>query len=290
MKLLIINKKAISLLAVFLLLFTFCIVNIIMGDQEQAQASIPYNETVRLPVLMYHSVCNRNDIKSEYILPVQTFREDMQYLKENGYTSIFASELINYVYNEGNLPAKPVMITFDDGYLNNLTNVLPVLEEYNMKAVISVVGLFTEKFSSTNDRNELYSHLTWEDIIALKNSGLVEIGNHTYDMHNLSPRKGCLRLKNETKDAYINVLKEDVGRLQTLLGEKVGLTPTVFAYPYGAISEDSVDVLHDLGFKTLLTCYEKMNYITKDPECLDCIYRYNRKSGISTKAFMNKIE
>ena len=82
---------------------------------------------------------------------------------------------------------------------------------------------------------------------------------------------------------------DDIGRLQGLLEDKSNIKPEIFAYPYGLISDESVEILQDIGFKALLTCYEKPNFITRDPECLMSINRYNRSSEITTEEFMNKL-
>ncbi|MGN0674159.1 MAG: polysaccharide deacetylase family protein, partial [Oscillospiraceae bacterium] len=61
-------------------------------------------------------------------------------------------------------------------------------------------------------------------------------------------------------------------------------------YPFGLISDESVDIFREMGFKALLSCYEKPNYISRsDPDCLLCINRYNRPSGISTEEYMKKL-
>ena len=241
-----------------------------------------------VPILMYHSVCNNRRVHSEYRITPETLESDLVYLKEHGYTSIFVGDLVAYVYEGYALPDKPLIITLDDGYLNNYTEVLPLLEKYNMKATISVVGEFCQTFSDTPDRNPLYAYLTWEDIRTLDDSGRVEIGNHTYAMHELGTRRGCMKIESESEEKYDKVLTEDLSRLQDALTQYSGLTPIVFTYPYGFISEESIPVIKKLGFLAALTCYERINYITGDPEQLYRLGRFNRPAGITTEAFMQK--
>ena len=73
--------------------------------------------------------------------------QDFQYLKEQGYTAVLPDDLIAYANGEGQLPPKPILITFDDGYYNNYSYAFPLLKKYDMKAVISIVGNFTEQYS-----------------------------------------------------------------------------------------------------------------------------------------------
>lgn len=242
-----------------------------------------------VPILMYHSVCDNKKVTSDYRVTPQMFESDLEYLSKNGYTSILVSDLIAHVHDGALLPKKPVIITLDDGYLNNLTNVFPLLEKYDMCAVISVVGEFTEKFSSVEDRNPLYAYLTWEDIKFLGASDRVEIGNHTYAMHELGERRGCAKISGESVEKYDKALTDDFTRMQNALSEKSGITSVVFTYPYGFVSDESLPVIKKLGFLAALTCYEHINYINGTPEQLYKLGRFNRAPDISTEEFMKKI-
>ena len=242
-----------------------------------------------LPIIMYHSVLRDSSRAGQYIVTPQTVESDLKYLKEHGYTAITAAELAQTVIKGEQLPEKPVMITLDDGYLNNLTYVLPLLEKYDMKAVVSVVGSYCECFSQNDDHNPAYAYLSWEDIDKLTAGGRVEIGNHTYDMHKRKERKGTKRMRGEDEAEYYAKLVCDIGRTQSLLEENCGILPTTFAYPYGYISRESVPILQEMGFTALLTCTEKVNEISGDPAVLTSLGRFNRPSGISTEKFMRKI-
>lgn len=240
-----------------------------------------------VPIIMYHSV-KKSNISGDYIVSVETLENDMKYLDENGYTAVFVSELADYVYDNIPLPEKPVVITFDDGQLNNMEYVLPLLKKYNMKAVFSVVGAYTERYSENPDRSLAYAYLTWEDIAALAQSGYVEIGNHSYDLHNLGARRGCLIKQCESCDDYSAVMHGDIEKLQNELTEKSGVTPVTFTYPFGLICAESLLLIKEMGFKAALSCFEKPNYITKNPDCLFGLNRYNRTNWISTEEFMEK--
>ena len=77
-----------------------------------------------VPIIMYHSVCDNKRVNSDYRISGDLFESDMKYLQKNGYTAIFVGDLVGYVYEGMPLPEKPVIITLDDGYLNNFTEVL----------------------------------------------------------------------------------------------------------------------------------------------------------------------
>ncbi len=286
----IIIKKRVALLCALLLALTlaggicFAAAGVVTTQEE-----LPPQEGVRLPVLMYHSVLKNTSSAGKYVISPDTFESDLKYLKEHGYTSVLSGEVIDYVKNGGTLPEKSVMLTLDDGYLNNLTYVVPLLEQYDMKAVISVVGSYAERFSA--DHNPNYSYFSFDDITECINSGRIEIGNHTYDMHKQGERRGSMKKRGESDAAYEKALSEDLQKTQDLLMEHCKIKPRVFAYPFGAVSNASEDIVKKLGFEMSLGCGENVNLITPGDESkLYQMCRFNRASGISTEKFMERIE
>ena len=234
-----------------------------------------------VPIIMYHSVCENNRVQSDYRVSPSVFESDLKYLYDNGYTAIYVADLVAYVYEGYALPEKPVIITLDDGYLNNLTEVLPILEKYDMCATVSVVGEFVERAEKESDPNPLYAYLTWENIRTLEDSGRIEIGNHTNSMHEIGERRGCMKLIGESEEGYDKVLSADLTALQNALTERAALTPIVFTYPFGFVSEESLPVIKKLGFLAALTCYERINYINGTREQLYRLGRFNRTPGKS---------
>ena len=254
-------------------------------NQKTTEDSIP------VPILMYHSILNDPLRAGNYVVSSQTLEYDLLYLKEHGYETVFVSDLIAFVYENKPLPKKPVILTFDDGHYNNLLYVLPLLEKYNMKAVISVVGNYTESFSQKDSHNPNYSYLTWDDISQLYHSGRFEIANHTYQMHDNKVRNGCAIKKGEDKSKYQACLLQDLQTLQHNLEHYSGIpVPKTFTYPYGYICVESQEVIQECGFLASLSCYEVISRISKDPSSLYCMGRFNRPAGVTTEKFMKKIQ
>lgn len=108
------------------------------NSSRQVSSIIPVvsdsRDTVELPILMYHGITDVSASVDEYTILAETFENDLKWLGDNGFTSISVKQLINYVDNGSALPEKPVLITFDDGYVNNYNFALPLLEKYHMKA------------------------------------------------------------------------------------------------------------------------------------------------------------
>lgn len=278
------RKKNIIRCLLVAVLLIFCIATFVYASQSP---DIP-KDSVPVPILMYHSILKNKGSEGTYVVSPELFENDLKYLKDNGYTTIFVKDLSDYVRDGKELPEKPIIITLDDGYYNNYVYVLPLLQKYEMKASIAVVGKFTDIFSNADSHNANYSHMTWEDISEISQSGYVEISNHTYDMHSTKGRFGCFIKKSESKEEYKKALKEDLEKMQKCLYEKSGIECEVFTYPYGKIYNGSLEVVKEMGFKASLSCYEKINYITKEEDCLYLLGRFNRPASISTESFMKK--
>lgn len=296
MKLLSNKKVAKYIFPVFATLFILVIFSVLLLSSAtntftEVQGGQITEDGIAVPIIMYHSIL-KNSHLGKYVITPEEFEDDIRYLSEHKYNSITMADLINYVYNNGDIPLNPVMITFDDGNLNNYLYGQPVLKKYNMKAVVSVIGSYTEAFSKvpypTND--PAYAHVSWDQIKAMSDSGYFEIQNHSYDLHHISKRNGSKRRKGESLESYRNMLVSDVMKLQNKLTTTCGITPNTFTYPYGAISKESNEILKEMGFKATLTCSEGVNLINKDiKDPLYGLKRYNRPHGIASERFFKKI-
>ena len=275
-------KLAHILLFLFILIFIFVLLfSFVFANSE---------EYIKVPIIMYHSILKDPARSNKYTITPAVLEEDLKYIKANGYETITISDLISYVYDDKPLPPKPIILTFDDGHYNNYGYLYPLLEKYDMKAVISIVGSYTDKFSETDEANLNYSYLRWKDINELISSGRVEFQNHTYNLHdNTHGRIGAKKKQGESDDEYKKILEEDINKLQNEFKENTGYVPTCFTYPFGGISNSSLDIIKELGFKASLSCEEGINKITKNPNSLYLLKRYNRPSYISTYNFFQKI-
>lgn len=245
---------------------------------------------IEVPIIMYHSILKDPSRSNKYTVTPTVLEEDLKYIKDKGYTTVTITDLISYVYDNKPLPEKPIVLTFDDGHYNNYGYLFPLLEKYDMKAVISIVGSYTDKFTETDEANLNYSYLRWKDIKELMDIGRIEFQNHTYNLHsNTGKRIGTKKIKGETDEHYKNVLEEDILKLQQEFKENTNYIPQCFTYPFGGISNASLDIIKELGFKASLSCEQGINKLTKNPNSLYLLKRYNRPSYISTYNFFQKI-
>jgi peptidoglycan/xylan/chitin deacetylase (PgdA/CDA1 family) len=282
-------KSRLKFLIIFLMSFFLALCFVFAGQNTFEQTSAAAEESVYLPIIMYHSLLKDTSLQNDYTISPDLFESDLKYLADNGYTTVTISDIESYVYHNTPLPSKCIMLTFDDGYYNNYYYAYPLLKKYNSKAVISPIVSMTEKFTQTEDISATYGHISVSDIKEMVQSGLVEIQNHSYDLHRLSPRTGAEQKDGESLADYTAFISEDLTKAQNYLTENAGVTPTCFVYPFGAKSESTPSLIKNLGFICTLTCTEEPNYITHDPESLFELGRYRRDSKEDMQALLKRI-
>lgn len=256
-----------------------------------AQKTMASPQTRQLPVVMYHHVLRDTARAGRYVLPVDQLERDLQFLQRAGYTSVTVADLRAFIQRKQKLPEKIVMLTFDDGYQSMETYVLPLLQKTNSKAVLSVVGSFAQTYSDSGDANVNYACLSWNALRRLQESGLFELQNHTYALHDYHRgRRGLAQKQGEDEAAYRAMLKADLQKNQKAICEHTGSTPTALVYPFGAFSAATKQVAKDCGFFCTMTCEEKVNTITAgDETSLFGLGRFNRPAGPDSAAFFRRL-
>ena len=239
-----------------------------------------------LPVVMYHNFLKTESSCGKYTITPNEFEEDILYLKNKGYSFVNCEDVINYVYENKSLPEKSIMITIDDGYYNNYLYIFPIIKKHNVKVVISPIGIETDKYSMSLDLNPAYANMCWENIKEMKESGLAEIQNHSYDLHHFTKEQtGCSKTKNEDSSSHIERIYSDLKMANDAIYKNTGFTPTCMTFPFGITSKDVNKLIKSMGFKMSLSCSEGVSYINHNPECLYMIKRYNRPHNISREVF-----
>jgi peptidoglycan/xylan/chitin deacetylase (PgdA/CDA1 family) len=254
--------------------------------------------TIIVPIMMYHQV-KYTSLGKDVISPYE-FESDLKYLSENNYHTITMTQLIDYVYDGEKLPENPIILSFDDGYISTYQTVFPLLQKYDMKIVLSIVGKGTDDFSKVDNTKLKNAHLTWNQVNEMVESGLVEVQNHTYDLHKTqNGRYGCSQMANETLANYERILMEDTIKLQERIKTMTYHTPNTFTYPYGKYNNNTDYILKSIGFKASLSCTYGVNLIREnDTEKLFGLKRICRshnqgikkliKEGMETLRFINE--
>ena len=231
------------------------------AESESAAENTNPKTVFGVPVLMYHEFVTQEDLDSgiafdEYAIYYHEFEHDLQWLQKNGYTTITVRELAQYLKGQGEMPEKPVILTIDDGKLGVYKNALPLLQKYNMKAVLAVIGT---EIHAASEAPELRSenpapYCTWEELAEMSDSGHVEIASHSYGFHvyQHDGRIGADCGEPDTMAEFRIDAYKDFRTLQDCLKNSDIPAAVTFAYPYSVRSIPADKVWLQCGYQMLL--------------------------------------
>lgn len=227
--------------------------------EGDAEAPSQINE-VHVPVLYYHSILvePNNPVR----IPPEQFEEQMRYLSENGYHSITPDQLYNDLFNGGTLPERPVLITFDDGYVDNYTKAFPIMKKYNLVGTIFVVGNYINSsgFLTAAQLNEMQS-AGWT------------IGGHTANHVDLS------------KESLSNVVDE-LQSSRRIIENYIGQPLKYFCYPFGGFSPNIIEKVKNDGYIMAFTTEKGWVESGANPYAFQRVYLY---PNMGMKEFINRL-
>jgi len=184
----------------------------------------------RLTILMYHHIVLSGEQINGMTVTEERLREDLTWLRDHGYITILPRDLAAGTP----LPKKAVLITFDDGYASNYHYAFPLLRELNMKATVALIGSMIDSGDP--------QFLNWDMCREMERSGLVELGSHSYNLHNLDERagefveggpNGIQRLPQEDQASFEKRVFSDLEQSIARMEQEIGTSMTCFSYPFG---------------------------------------------------------
>lgn len=179
------------------------------------------------PILMYHHIQdvskNANTAEKNLSLSPAKFKEEIKFLSDSGYKTATLSELFN------NDPEKRIVLTFDDGYKDLITNAFPILKVYGFRGVAFIIV----------DDVGKPGYVTWDDLKNLKNEGW-EVGSHSLTHPDLEISS------NDTAQKQIIDSKK-------ILEDKLGIIIDFFCYPAGKYNQNTISMLKAAGYGGAVT-------------------------------------
>ncbi len=216
------------------------------GKSGEITKEVSTYHSAQIYAFTYHWISENPLNWGDYTITKKQFRDDIRYLYENGFYFATMREL--YQMN-GTYPAEKIaLITFDDGYASCYTEALPVLEQYGAKATMFVVGSYLD----TED------YLTKDQLQKLSESPLIEIGNHSYEIHNL-PKEEVLSLYQKDVDTALL----DYYQNEEIIYEATNKRPTALSFPYGAYTKKLERFLKEHGYEITVSTYAANNHNTQ---------------------------
>ncbi len=187
-----------------------------------------------IPILMYHNVRpidfkSTNAFVSSLTLPPTQLDQQLTYLAERGFRGVTLREVAEYLQGRRDLPPRPVVLTFDDGFENNRTYAYPVLVARGFVGTFFIVAGLVGK----------PEYMTWKQVSELATGGM-EIGSHTVTHPDL---QGSTPAARETE---LTVSKQ-------MLEQKLGMSVTALSYPSGSFNPEVVVAAERAGYRVAVT-------------------------------------
>jgi peptidoglycan/xylan/chitin deacetylase (PgdA/CDA1 family) len=206
-----------------------------------------------VPILAYHMVSQDQE---HYSIDPEEFDRQMAYLEENGYTAVSLQALFAGFAGKDSLPAKPVVITFDDGYVDNYQTALPILEKHGMRATVFVIA----------GQVGQAGYMDWQQIQEMQARG-TELGSHTFSHAALSEISREEQLQEVTSS-------------KKFLEEKLGRPVVFLAYPNGKFTTETFGVLQEAGYWGACTGVVGLNVPGGNPYALKRVGIFRPRYGM----------
>lgn len=237
-----------------------------------------------LTIIGYHEIMAKQHsaIIPDYAVTTQQFELHLDWLQKNGYHFINIDQLIKASAGHYRLPTKPVLLTVDDGYQSFYQYAYPIIQARKIPVVLSVVGSWLEPKANTQvqfgdgeiAREKL---LSWNELKSMQDSGLVEIGSHSYNLHrgvignpqgNSEPA-AITRMYDpkhksyESDRAYADRIYQDLKKNNALLNAHGLRSPRVMVWPYGRYNLQTVEIAKKLGMPVTISLDDGPDHIKK---------------------------
>ena len=266
---------------------------------EVLQATALPDETVSrdVPVLMWHNLAEESS--GDMTISVETFRAQIEALHEAGFKTVSLQQLYDYVHFGTELPEKPIVLTFDDGYFSNYEYAFPILQEYDMQATIFAIGVSVGKDTYKDTDHAMTPHFGADEAREMVDSGLISVQSHTFDMHQWPPfedgnaqvRETLLPFDGEADADYEAAVEADFAESRELLESITGQPVNALAFPEGAYVTLTQDALRSAGAELTFTTVRAVNTVVKGlPQSLCAMPRFGMTESTDMTALVAELE
>lgn len=211
----------------------------------------PLARQAKVPVMMYHDILPEKQVFFD-VTP-EEFEQHLKLIKQKGLTPISLDQLVTHLRTGAPLPAKPIVLSFDDGYQGHYDYVYPLLKKYNYPAVF---GIYTAKVGKKMGR----SSLNWEQLREMAKDPLVTIASHSVN-HKVMDGMSANQLLIETQES------------KRILEAQLGIPIRYFVYPEGKFDKPAMEAVEAAGYGAALTMDDNDERLAGQSENLFAIGR-----------------
>jgi peptidoglycan/xylan/chitin deacetylase (PgdA/CDA1 family) len=195
----------------------------------------PPPEELHVPILMYHYISDvppdADRYRIDLTVPIDRFEEQLSYLKTQGYTTVYLKDIYDTLSIGKPLPENPIVLTFDDGYKDAYTNVLPMLQTYEFVAEFFILA--------TPAHYEASHYLSWNDVRIMADNGM-SMQAHGRDHYDLTNRP------------YDFLVYQILGAKEAVEAHSAK-DVSFFCYPSGRYDDDTQAVVASAGYLGAVT-------------------------------------
>ncbi|HID86951.1 MAG TPA: polysaccharide deacetylase family protein, partial [Anaerolineae bacterium] len=202
---------------------------------------------VKVPILMYHHIAvpppDADAIRRDLSVPPANFEAHLRYLAEEGYQSISLRDLLFHLAIGQPLPPKPIILTFDDGYVDNYANAFPLLKKYGFTATFFIITDFVDWGYE--------EYMTWDQLREMAQAGM-EIEAHSRDHPDLRGKP-------------LDYLVWQILGPKEAIEAHTGHTVRFFNYPSGRYDEEVVKVLRSAHYWGAVVISQGADHSSEQP-------------------------
>ncbi len=189
---------------------------------------------------MYHHVGEGRGVW--WVSPTE-FEEHLRQLKAGGYETVLPEEVVAAFEGKGKLPTRPVMVTFDDGYVSTREVAEPLLARYGFRGVVFLITDYVAETAEARRKWDGEPCLTWEEVRRMHQRGVLTFGGHGHTHANLAAHPNSA---------------EEIERSFRQIRRKGGFRPVAFSYPHGAFGEETWKAVEKGGYRMAVVCEDRI--------------------------------
>lgn len=226
----------------------------------------------RIPILMYHRICDIPDDRNS--VPPDVFKQQMEQLWRGGYKTVSVMQLVDTINKGFDLPDRPIVITFDDAYEDNITSAMPIMASYDFRGTVFPIANWVGMPNDWEDypNKPRANTMDWDQLGDWVDEGM-ELGSHTCTHGDLTRMS-------------LSELEDELYGSREIFLQRLGFAPETLCYPYGRHNRLVRRTVAEAGYRGALAIFDGVKLNGMNPYALPRVQITAHDVGA---AFLRKI-